>query len=192
MKLLQTDYIDIVHLHSCEMDILESGEVIEAIEKIKQQGKVRCIAYSGENDELSFAINSNRFDSIQTSLNICDQRDIEFLIPEAKKKGMGIIAKRALANVPWLYDQFPKGLYVEEYWKRWKKMNLDFDLPWQELALRFAVYSANADTCITGTTKEKHLEKNIAIVEKGPLPDDIVTQIKKAFQKNDKNWIGQI
>lgn len=192
LNLLQTDYIDIVHLHSCELYILKSGEVIEALEKVKEEGKVKFIAYSGENEELDFAVNSNRFDSIQTSVNICDQCDIETLIPEAKQKGMGIIAKRPLANAPWRYKELPSGLYVEEYWKRWITMNLEFDLPWDEIALRFTAFSANADTCIVGTTKESNLKRNIKIIEKGPLPDNIVSEIKNAFKANDDNWSGQI
>ena len=78
---MQTDYLDIVHLHSCELNILKLGEVIEALEKAKEQGKVKCIAYSGENEELNFAVNSNRFDGIQTSVNICDQRNIDEILP---------------------------------------------------------------------------------------------------------------
>ena len=105
---------------------------------------------------------------------------------------MGIIAKRALANAPWLYNQLPRGLYVEEYWKRWKTMNMEFDLPWIEIALRFAVFSSNADTCIIGTTNAKHLQNNIEILEKGPLPLSILTEIKNTFKTFDNNWTGQI
>ena len=115
LRLLQTDYLDIVHLHSCELNILKSGNVIEALEKAKEQGKVRCLAYSGENEEVNFAVETNRFDNIQTSVNICDQRDIKTLISEAKQKGMGIIAKRPLANAPWRFKDCPTGHYAEEY-----------------------------------------------------------------------------
>lgn len=192
LNLLQTDYLDIVHLHSCELNILQSGEVIDALEKAKEKGRVRYIAYSGENDELEFAVNSNRFDSIQTSVNFCDQRDIDSVIPVAKQKGMGIIAKRPLANAPWLYNELPVGEYVEEYWKRWKTMNMEFDLPWDEIALRFTAFSSNIDTCIVGTSSEVHLKNNIKIIEKGPLPEDMVFKIKDTFKKNDDNWTGQV
>ena len=192
LRLLQTDYLDIVHLHSCELNILKSGNVIEALEKAKEQGKVKCLAYSGENEELNFAVETNRFDNIQTSVNICDQRDIKTLISEAKQKGMGIIAKRPLANAPWRFKDCPTGHYAEEYWKRWKTMNLNFDLSWDEIALRFTAYSTNVDTCIVGTTNEKHLQNNIKIIDKGSLTDSIVSEIKNSFIQNDDNWIGQV
>ena len=71
-------------------------------------------------------------------------------------------------------------------------MNLNFDLHWDEIALRFTTYSTNVDTSIVGTTSENHLKKNIKIIEKGPLPQDIVTDVKNAFKENDDNWIGQV
>jgi aryl-alcohol dehydrogenase-like predicted oxidoreductase len=192
LRLMKTDYLDIVHLHSCDLNILKSGEVIEALEKSKEHGKVRFIAYSGENDELDYAVKSNRFDSIQTSVNICDQRDIDTIILQAKQDGMGIIAKRPLANAPWRFKECPVGDYAEEYWKRWRSMNMDFDLPCEEIALRFTAFSTNIDTCIVGTTNENHLRNNIQIIEKGPLPEEIVTEIKDTFKKNDDHWIGQV
>jgi aryl-alcohol dehydrogenase-like predicted oxidoreductase len=178
LRLLQTDYLDIVHLHSCELNILKLGEVIEALGKAKEQGKARCIAYSGENEELKYAVETNRFDSIQTSVNICDQCDIDTILPHAKEQGLGIIAKRPLANAPWRYVELPKGQYVEEYLKCWITLNLEFDLPWDEVALRFTAFSANVDTCIVGTTKETNLKRNIEIIEKGHLPQDIIGSVK--------------
>ena len=192
LKLLQTDYLDIVHLHSCELKILQSGEVIEALEKTKVQGKVRYIGYSGENKELQFAIESDRFDCIQTSVNICDQRDIDTLLVKAKEKGIGIIGKRPLANAPWKYKEFPSGQYVEEYWSRWKKMDLKFDMPWDEVFLRFAVYHGNVNTCIFGTANPDRLKHNIDVVNQGPLEESTVHYIKNTFKNHDDDWIGQI
>ena len=192
LKLLQTDYLDIVHLHSCELKILQSGEVIEALEKTKVQGKVRYIGYSGENKELQFAIESDRFDCIQTSVNICDQRDIDTLLVKAKGKGIGIIGKRPLANAPWKYKEFPSGQYVEEYWSRWKKMDLKFDMPWDEVFLRFAVYHGNVNTCIFGTANPDRLKHNIDVVNQGPLEESTVHYIKNTFKNHDDDWIGQI
>ena len=192
LRIMKTDYIDIVHLHSCTLDTLKNSEVIDALNKTVEDGKVRVAAYSGENEELKFAVDSGFFGSIQTSLNITDQRNIDTILPLAKDKGIGVIAKRPLANTPWIYDEKPFGEYCEEYWVRWKEMNLDLGMDWNESAIRFAAYTFGVDTIIAGTSNIDHLKSNLEVLNKGPLPDEIYNEIRNAFRKNDTGWIGQI
>jgi len=49
LRLLRTDYIDIVHLHSCPIGTLQWGEPLRALEESVHDGKIRVAAYSGEN-----------------------------------------------------------------------------------------------------------------------------------------------
>ncbi len=193
LKLMQTDYIDIVHLHSCSLDILEKGDVIRGLEKQKKGGKVRFIAYSGENEALKFAVASGRFDSIQTSVNICDQRIINDVLPEAVERDLGVIAKRPVANAPWRHISPPVGHNSAEYWHRLKKMSIDtHGMDWLELALRFSAYTDGVSTCIAGTSSMDHFKENLRALEKGPLDREIVQHIRSEFRKNDNNWVGLI
>jgi aryl-alcohol dehydrogenase-like predicted oxidoreductase len=192
LNLLQTDYIDIVHLHSCPLWILQKHEVIDALLAMKEKGKIKVAAYSGENEELQYAIDADCFDSIQTSVNIFDQRGIDTFCKQAKSKQMGIIAKRPLGNCPWFYDEQPYGHYCEDYWKRMNAMGLDFEKEWHETALRFSAYHGNADSVIIGTGNSEHLLKNITMLEKGPLPEETVKKIRESFKTHDDHWVGLI
>lgn len=193
LKRLNTDYIDIVHLHSCSLDILKRGGVIEALHKAKKQGKIRVAAYSGENEALDFAVSSGAFDSIQSSINICDQRIIDTQLADAKNKHMGVIAKRPIANAPWKFDERPVGHYAEVYWERLKKMSFDTQgLNLHEIALRFTAYLEGVHSCIVGTSNLEHLQENIELINKGALPAELVKGIRESFKVNDDNWIGQV
>ncbi len=193
LKLMKTDYIDIVHLHSCSLDILQKGDVIRGLEKQKEAGKVRLIAYSGENDALKYAISTERFDSIQASVNICDQKIIDNILPDIVKNGLGMIAKRPVANAPWRFDSPPVGHYSAEYWHRLKKMNIDkHGMDWLELAIRFSAYTEGVSSCIAGTSSTDHLKENIRALEKGPMDAGIIQEIHSEFRKNDDNWTGLI
>ena len=189
---LRTDWIDVVHLHSCPLATLERGEVVEALEAAVAAGKVRVAAYSGDNEELESAARSGRFGSIQTSLNVFDQRAIDGGVAVARERGVGVIAKRPVANAPWRFAERPVGDYCETYWVRMRAMGIDpGPLEWQELALRFAAYQPGVGSSIVGTRNLEHLLRNADIVARGPLPSDIAVTIRAAFAAHDDGWRGE-
>jgi len=191
LRTLQTDWIDIVHLHSCSLEVLQRGEVITALDDARQAGKVRVAAYSGENEALDFAAASGRFQAVQTSISLADQRNLASALPQMQARGLGVIAKRPVANAPWRFETRPYGQYAEEYWYRWQTMRLNpRGLDWQELALRFVAFLPGVHTCIVGTANAEHLALNAKLVARGPLPADQVDEIRRAFQAHDEDWMG--
>ena len=190
LRLLQTDFIDIVHFHSCPVWVLERGEIIDALHAAIRAGKVRVAGYSGDNEALEWAVRSGRFGCVETSVNICDQRFIDNPLPVAIERGIGVIAKRPVCNAPWRFQERPHGHYAEEYWHRWKTMNIDpHGVDWNEIALRFVTNLNGVHSSIVGTGNVEHLQRNAAMVSKGPLPDEMVAAIRSAFKKWDQNWI---
>jgi aryl-alcohol dehydrogenase-like predicted oxidoreductase len=191
LRILRTDRIDIAHLHSCPRATLEHCDVIAALEKARQDGKVLAIAYSGDNDDLAFAVGTGRFDGFMASLNICDQRVIDEILPDITAKGF--IAKRPSANHPWRFDERPVGDYCEEYWLRWRAMGLvNRGLEWGEIAIRFAFSLPQVASAIIGTGSMAHLKQNIAWLEAGGLDADWFGELRAAFRQHDRGWTGKI
>jgi len=193
LRRLATDCIDIVHLHSCPRDVLQRGDVVQALIDAKLAGKLRVAAYSGDNEDLRFAIDLGAFDAIQTSLNVCDQRAADYHVPMAVERGMGVIAKRPVANAPWRFAERPAGNECEFYWDRWHELRIDpapFD--WQELALRFAVWFPGVHSAIVGTSRAEHLRENVEIAARGPLPGTHTDAIRYAFDTRGLFWEGRI
>ena len=192
LERLRTDFIDIVHLHSCPIEVLAHGDVVAALQRAVAAGKVRVAAYSGDNAALDWAIASGCFGSVQTSINLFDQRVLGGGLAAADSRQLGVIAKRPIANAPWRFADRPIGDYCETYWQRMRAMNIDpRELSWDELALRFTAFLPGVSSCIVGTHDIEHLRKNARLLERGALPESVVNELRAAFVRCDDNWIGQ-
>jgi len=201
LKRLKTDAVDLVQLHSCSLEELKKGECIEALEQAKKDGKTRYIGYSGDSAAARYAVECGRFDSLQTSVNICDQEAIELTLPLAKEKNMGVVAKRPIANAAWRYDADPSG-YHHEYWRRLQELKYEFASAEARndqgpsgpaaIAMRFTAMQPGVCVLIVGTTKPERWKQNADLMQAGPLSKEQLESIRarwKAMAKSD--WIGQ-
>lgn len=203
LRRLRTDYIDVMLLHSCERSVLERGEAVGALEQARRAGKVRWLGYSGDNEEAAFACSVPDLDVIEVSVNLCDQANLETVLPLARDGALGVIAKRPLANAAWRPPNQQPGLYADyarPYSDRLRHLALnpldlglsgDLESAWPELALRFALSHAGVHTAIIGTTQLDNALANLRAAQKGPLPPETVARIRAAFHAAaDDSWIG--
>lgn len=191
---MRTDHLDIVQLHSCDVDVLERGDVIEALQAAKRAGKTRFIGYSGDNEAAAWAIESGYFDTLQTSFNLVDQRARSRLFPQAKAKGMGIIIKRPIGNGAWGAAASPSG-YADEYFRRGQVMaerGAVRDAPDNRflLALGFVLAHDLISTAIVGTQNPDHMRTNLAWVENDlPISAAAVADLQQRFDELDDDWV---
>lgn len=183
---LRTDLIDIVHLHSCPREVVERGEVVRALEDAVRAGKVRLAAYAGDGDAALYAVDGGRFAGLQTSVSLLDQAALAAAVPRAAAAGLGVIAKRPLADAPWRWTAPPAAADSAEYARRFRTLSADLDrtrdgLDWPELAIRFAAFSPGVSTAILGTSRLAHLARAAAAVSRGPLPADQSAAVRAAF-----------
>lgn len=191
LQRLRTDRLDAMLLHSCPRDTLARGEVVDALLQAVQAGKVRFAGYSGENADLAYALSGGAFRVLEASVNLCDQRVLDEVSP--RLHGIGLIAKRPLANAPWRFRERPAGHYAEVYWERLRAMQAPRgELPWDELALRFAAFAPGVSTAIAGTRSIENLSRNVEMVNRGPLPPEVVHGVRAAFRAADAGWVGQV
>jgi len=192
LKLMKTDWLDIVHLHSCPLPVLRQGDVIRALQDCRASGKLRVAAYSGDNDEIDFAIDCGAFGSLQTSISLCDQAHLKTRAARADHAGIGVIAKRPLAGAVWRHAQRPDDFAEGHYWDRFQAMALHGARDWADTALRFAAFHTGAASAIVGTAKPANLRRNLDAIGRGPLPAEQVVAIREAFVRQGDAWPGLI
>jgi aryl-alcohol dehydrogenase-like predicted oxidoreductase len=195
LRRLRTDIIDIVHLHSCGSDVLAKGEVVEALRRARKAGKIRVAAYSGDGGALDWAIESGRFDSVQTSVNVCDLASVETgAVGRAAEAGMGVLAKRPLANAPWARREPPANdEAAAAYFHRWRELAYDLKgFEPAEVALRFAAYWPGVSAAIVGTRLLARLRGHFAAVARGPLPEALQSSLTARWRERGAGWSGMV
>lgn len=192
---LKTDHVDLLQLHSCPEEILRAGDAVEVLLRARESGKTRLIGYSGDGRAAEYAVRSGCFDVLQTSVNVADQQAIYSTIPLAAQRGMGVIAKRPIANGVWTNLARPENSHNQVYWERLRTLDLDRlrgpeDF---ETALRFTLTVPGVSVAIVGTKSVAHFRQNLAFAKLGPLDDFYFNVIRDRWKSRaTSDWIGQV
>lgn len=108
LQRLGTDRLDLWQLHDLrtadDLDqIFGKGGAIEAVEKAKAEGRVRFVGITGHHDPAILVEAMRRYpvDTVLCAINPADGRKMPFIttvIPEAKKRGIGIIGMKIMGR----------------------------------------------------------------------------------------------
>ena len=196
LKRLRTDYLDVVQLHSCDDRRLRRGELIDVLQRTREKGKVRYLGYSGDGAAARYAVECQAFDTLQISVSIADQQAIETVLPLARERDIGVIAKRPIANAAWLGGSWwSLGSYSRPYRTRLRKLSYEFleRDPRQAVgtALRFTLTVPGVHTAIVGTTKPSRWQQNAATLAAGPLEQPEYEAIRTRWRSvAGSDWVG--
>jgi len=191
LQRLRVTVLDVLLLHSCDLDLLKAGEVIGVVQQARDKGQAKQIGYSGDNQALRFAIDSGAFDVIECSYSMLDQANGP-AIEAAAARGMGVLLKRPIANAVIGAAQKPRSEYAAQYWPRWEQIKLApgdvGDLPWVEAAIRFSAYRAGVTCALIGSSNAEHMRLNAQWLENGPLPASALKRVNEAYRRVGQDW----
>ncbi len=113
LRRLQTDWVDLVHVHSCDsVERLMDENVHEAFDRLKQQGKVRFLGVSTHTPNLeavaNAAIDSDRFDVMMLAYHFGAWPNLASIIDRAAQKDIGVVAMKTLRG----------SMHKELHWSR--------------------------------------------------------------------------
>ena len=109
LKKLETDYFDLYQLHALSSvdqvnQAFGPGGAMETVVKAKKDGKIKHVGFSAHSVEAALlAMNNYDFDSILFPINFACWHTGDFgpqVYAEAEKRGMGILALKAMALTP--------------------------------------------------------------------------------------------
>lgn len=196
LRLLQTDRLDILKIHSAEGPFL-TDELVAAMAALVDSGDIGL--WGASTYELAAPADALREPGIrvlQVAYNLLDQRLEDELLPRARAQGVGIVLRSVFLKGV-LSDRrreltpalAPLALAAEEA----AQIAAGAGIPLSEMALRFAIYGGAGDVTLIGTAHQAELEQNLSAWAAGPLSEDVITAldgivISEPALLNPGNW----
>jgi aryl-alcohol dehydrogenase-like predicted oxidoreductase len=178
---MKTDHLDLVQLHaSPSKEVLEQESVVETLQQLKADGKVRFIGSSSTLPNLPVLLDLDVFDVFQIPYSAL-QREHENLITGALQAGAGTVIRGGVAK-----GEPGEGHGPEDAWKAFEAARLAEILDGMsptEFMLRFTISHPGLSTTTVGTSNPAHLAANVAAVSEGALPDDLYAEAKRRLDE---------
>lgn len=189
---LGLDTIDVQQLHAWSDEWLGQGDWWQAIEQLRDEGKIRYFGVSLNDHEPGNGlalVRSGLVDTVQVIYNIFDQSPEDELLPAAQAAGVGVIARAPLDEGGLTGKLTPETVFAEEDFRseyfggdrkaqivqRTQAIATDLEVATEELAevaLRFCLSHPAVSTVIAGMRSVEHVRANVKAAELGPLGDD--------------------
>jgi aryl-alcohol dehydrogenase-like predicted oxidoreductase len=97
LRLLQTDCVEVMMVHTATLEVIGHSEVWETLESLRQEGKLRYIGASTYGTQAPLAaINNGACDVLEIAYSLLDQEAEERVLPSAEKANIGVIARSVL------------------------------------------------------------------------------------------------
>ena len=189
LRNLGLETIDVQQFHVWSDEWVGRGSWLEAVERLKADGKIRWFGVSINDHQPANALEliaSGAVDSVQVIYNVFEQSPEDALLPAAQAAGVGVIARvpfdeGGLTGRIRPETEFPEGDWRGRYfrgdrrrevWERVQAIAGDLDVPLErlpEIALRFCLSHPAVSTVIAGMRSLRNVDANAAAAEAGPL-----------------------
>jgi len=197
LKRLNLDTLDVLQLHSPDLEKLERDEPWLALEKLKKDGKIKHAGLSIQSfkeTEQAHLLDQHHdiLDCIQVRYNLLEREAEKLLFPKAIENGIGVIVRIPLlfgfltgkfdSNSSFTADDHrsmnlsPEKLktYLDELKKLQPLFDHYSDQSKTQVSLRFCISHPACQTAIPGAKTKSQVEENSSSSDLGPIPQDVL------------------
>jgi len=207
LKRLQRDYVDIYQFHTWVPSFNIRDEWLEAMTRLRTQGKIRAIGVSVPDttpDYVIGALAQDRVQSVQLIYNIFEQYPQLNVFPVCERLGIGVIVRvpfdeGALTGKFTTETTFPEGDVRQHYFRgnnlsavirrvediRAFKNKRHPDVSMAEYALRFCLSHPAVSTVIPGIRNIEQAQMNVAASDGTLLAPDELDELRRFAWRKD-------
>jgi len=197
LRLLGREQIDVLFIHEPDRPGQYDwwtdtenfhGPVNDLLDELKAEGLIRFTGLGGTSAyEIVPIMATGRYDVVLTAFNysLLWREATLAVLPEAQRQNMGVIIGSPLqqgALARRYDDEIKTGARWlspprrEQYRQLYALLD-ELDLSISELGLRFVISNPTISMTLTGARSVAEVEANVAAVEKGPLPNEVLARL---------------
>lgn len=210
LRRLGTDYIDVYQLHNPRMGAIQSDEALEALERLKTQGKIRIGGAAlgpdiGWFDEGMETLGRDGLDIVQIIYSLLEQDPSTGFFPTAEQKNRSLIVR--VPHASGLLDrsftpekQYSKSDHRSHRKEKWMESGmaavrqlefLETGGPTGRLlsqaAIQFCLAQPSVKTVLPNFTRSEQISEFCSASDLPPLSADVLNKIKSLWN----NGMGQ-
>ena len=209
LRNLGLDSIDLMQFHVWEDAWVEDDRWAKRLDELRAQRLVGAIGISINRWEPwngVRAVRSGLVDSVQVIYNVFDQNPEDELFPACRDADVAVIARvpfdeGTLTGTLTKESTWPEGDWRNTYFvpenlipsveraDALKPVAARAGMTMPEMALRFILSNPTVSTIIPGMRKLKNVESNVAASDAGPLPADLLEELRAhRWERKPKPW----
>lgn len=201
LRRLGTDHVDVFHLHGVGSDDYDYcvAELVPALVQWRERGAIRFLAVSERfasepgHAMMERAVTDGLWDVVMVGFNLLNQSARNRVLPAAIEHDVGVevmFAVRQALSQPEVLRRLIAGLIEGGYLA---PGDVDRHDPLGFLvheggatsvvdaAYRFCRHEPGCHVVLTGTGRVDHLERNVASIDRGPLPAEDLDRLRRLF-----------
>ncbi len=198
LRNLGLETVDVQQFHVWSDEWVDKGDWLGAIQKLKEQGKIRFFGVSINDyqpENVVKLIETGVLDTVQVIYNIFEQNPEEKLFPACERHNVGVIVRVALdeggltgkitPDVTFAEDDFRNNFFrgdrKQQVYERVTRIVSDLGIAMDEMpetALRYALSHPAVSTVIPGMRTVRNVERNCQIGDGRGLTQEKLQRLK--------------
>jgi aryl-alcohol dehydrogenase-like predicted oxidoreductase len=199
--------LDLQQLHVWSDTWADDDRWFKALSALKEEKLVRAVGISVNRFQpanVLRALETGIVDAVQVVYNTFDQNPEDELFPACQERGVAVIAR-----VPFDEGSLTGNLTADSRWPEGDFRNLYFhpdnlrntlprverlraivppDMTMPEMVLRHILAHPAVTTVIPGMRKLRHVEQNLGVSDKPPLPEPLLAELKQHRWVRTLDW----
>jgi aryl-alcohol dehydrogenase-like predicted oxidoreductase len=208
---LKTDTLDLLQLHCPPTEVYYMPEVFEALDELKNAGKLRHYGVSVEKvEEALKAIEYPGVETVQIIFNIFRQRPTDLFFSEARRKRVGILARLPLSSGMLSGKLTPTSSFATNDHRAFNRHGESFDrgetfsgldyniglqavealrrhvppgMTMATMALRWILMFPEVTCAIPGAKRPEQVQENARAADLSPLPAETMSAIQEIYNQ---------